>query len=129
MILGIGTDIVKISRLAEALEKFGPRYADRILAEEELAAFKQNAHPARFLAKRFAAKEAAVKALGTGFSQGISMRHVFVSHDHRGKPELNFSQVAADFCRSQGMKQSFLSISDEKDYAIAYVILTSGATI
>lgn len=124
MIFGIGTDIVAIARMEKALARHGERFAERILAEQERSAYAEAARPARFLAKRFAAKEAAAKAFGTGFSGGLSLQHIVISHDERGRPLLSFHDQAALFCRSQGIGQSYLSISDEHDYAIAFVTLT-----
>lgn len=126
MIFGIGTDIVAIARMEKALARHGERFAERILAESERAAYAEAAKPARFLAKRFAAKEAAAKALGTGFSGGISLHHITVDHDTLGRPLLSFHGQAISFCRERGVGEAHLSISDEHDYAIAHVILMRG---
>ncbi len=123
MIYGIGTDIVSIARIANALTRHGQRFAQRILAESEQQAFVEAARPEHFLAKRFAAKEAAAKAFGTGFSEGLSMSDIEVMHDARGRPLLHFSGRAQSLCLELGIGEHFLSISDEKDNAIAYVIL------
>jgi len=124
MIYGIGTDIVSIARIAGALQRYGARFARRILAESEQQAFAEAARPVHFLAKRFAAKEAAAKAFGTGFSDGLCMGDIAVTHDGRGRPLLSFSGRAESLCKELGIGEHFLSISDEKDNAIAYVILT-----
>ncbi|MBE0509238.1 MAG: holo-ACP synthase [Chromatiales bacterium] len=126
MIFGIGTDIVAIARMEKALARHGERFAERILAEQERAAYAEAARPARFLAKRFAAKEAAAKAFGTGFSAGLSLQHIVISHDARGRPLLSFHGQAEVFCRDQGVGEAHLSISDEQDYAIAFVTLMRG---
>ena len=123
MIVGIGTDIVKVSRMAESLDKHGARFAKRILADAEYEQFQQKSSPALFLAKRFAAKEAAVKALGTGFRDGISMHHIVVENDILGKPCLQFSDVAKTKIEEQQITHSHLSSADEQEYAIAYVVL------
>lgn len=123
MIYGIGTDIVSIARIASALQRHGERFAHRILAESEQPAFAEAARPEHFLAKRFAAKEAAAKAFGTGFSDGLCMSDIAVTHDSRGRPLLSFGGRAESLCRELGIGEHFLSISDEKDTAIAYVIL------
>lgn len=123
MIFGIGTDIVRISRMAENLDRYGERFAARILTEAEMAVFTGSAQQAQFLAKRFAAKEAAAKALGTGFRDGLSLRDISVSNDILGKPELMFSQRAQQNLEKQGVGSAHLSLSDEREYAIAYVIL------
>lgn len=123
MIFGIGTDIVSVGRIACALQRHGARFARRILADSEQQAFADAALPEHFLAKRFAAKEAAAKAFGTGFSDGLCMSDIAVTHDGRGRPLLHFSGRAESLCHELGIGEHFLSISDEKDNAIAYVIL------
>jgi len=123
MIYGIGTDIVAVARMARAQERHGDRFAARILAAAEMAAYRSTLHPARLLAKRFAAKEAAAKALGTGFSHGLSLHDISVEHDAAGKPLLHFSGRALELLEARNIGESFLSLADEHDYAVAYVIL------
>ncbi len=123
MIFGIGTDIVNILRVEESLLRYEQKFAAKILAASELKCFKDHVSPAHFLAKRFAAKEAAAKALGTGFRQGLYLKHIVVVSDEYGKPTLKFMGYANTLCEKLGVGESFVSLSDEKDYAIAYVIL------
>lgn len=123
MIHGIGTDIVAIARMEASLARFGDRFAQRILAKQEMQGFADSASPAGFLAKRFAAKEAAVKAMGTGFRDGISLSQIVVSNNDHGKPILSFSGRALEVCDCLGVGEAHLSLSDEKDYAIAFVTL------
>lgn len=123
MIYGIGTDIVAVARMVRALERHGERFAVRILAAAEMAAYRSAVHPARFLAKRFAAKEAAAKAIGTGFRHGLSLQDISVFNDEAGKPLLHFSGRALDLLEARGIGEGFLSLADEHDYAVAYVIL------
>lgn len=123
MIYGIGTDIVRIKRMQENIDKFGDKFAERILSIEELIEYHSYTEPSRLLAKRFAAKEAASKAMGTGFRQGISLKNIFVTHDDLGKPILNFADKAKEFLANNNIKESHVSISDEQEYAVAYVIL------
>lgn len=123
MIHGIGTDIVAIARMEASLARFGDKFAWRILASQELQAFADSASQASFLAKRFAAKEAAVKAMGTGFRDGISLGQIAVINDVHGKPILSFSGRALEVCDLLGIGERHLSLSDEKDYAIAFVTL------
>ncbi len=123
MIYGIGTDIVAIARIQAGMERFGDKYARRILAANELGSFEKSVKPAHYLAKRFAAKEAAVKAMGTGFRNGISLDQISVNNDLLGKPQLVFSGKAWEICQSLGIGESHLSLSDENDYAIAFVTL------
>lgn len=123
MIYGIGTDIVQVSRMEENLAKHGERFAERILAESELHRYQDQARPAQFLAKRFAAKEATAKAFGTGFRDGLSLRHIVVVNDENGRPMLEFSDMAEELARKFQIKQSHISLSDEPNYAVAFVIL------
>lgn len=123
MIFGIGTDIVRIARMAKALERFGERFAQRILTADELVEYRASAKPAYFLAKRFAAKEAAAKAMGLGFQKGLSLRHIAVMHDELGKPLLRFEGFAADFIAAHGIDEIHLSLADEEDHAVAFVTL------
>lgn len=124
MILGIGTDIVTVARLRRSLERHGDRLAERILTATELAEYARAAHPEAFLAKRFAVKEAAAKAFGTGFSGGLALSHIGVTHDPRGRPELVFRDRARELAERRGVGQTFVSISDEREHAVAFVILT-----
>ncbi len=125
MIVGIGTDLVHIPRMQTLLDKHGDRIAERILSEGEVAEFKLQLKPAAFLAKRFAAKEAAAKALGTGFRDGLSLRHIVVSNNQLGKPELSFEAVGQSLLETLNIGRCLLSLSDDQDYASAYVILES----
>lgn len=123
MIHGIGADIVHVPRIQTNLERFGARFSTRILSLSEHAEFAQSAHPAHFLAKRFAAKEAAVKALGTGFRGGIGFHDVEVGHDSLGRPLLHFHRQMEAACQQRGIHTAHLSLSDEIDYAMAFVVL------
>ncbi|WP_455366169.1 holo-ACP synthase [Kaarinaea lacus] len=123
MIYGIGTDIVQVSRFVDSLARHGDRFAERILAEPEFAIFSTHAQPAQFLAKRYAAKEAAAKAFGTGFRDGLSLRHIIVVNEANGRPTLQFVHAAQNLIERFNISSSYLSISDEKDYAVAFVVL------
>ena len=123
MIFGIGTDIVSVPRMESALQRHGDRFAERILAMSELEEYRQNGKPAHFLAKRFAAKEAAAKAFGTGFRDGLAMSEFVITHDELGKPVLQFTGKAEEYCTKHAIGESFLSISDEKEHAVAFVTL------
>jgi len=123
MIFGIGCDIVNISRIEEALVHHGESFAQRILTSDEFSQFQRSNQQFSFLAKRFAAKEAAAKALGTGFREGVSLKNIAVDHAEHGRPHLLFSGKAAELISTHNITRSHLSISDEKEYAIAYVIL------
>lgn len=125
MIRGIGTDIVEIARMRQALART-PRLPQRILTPEELEAFRKSTDPAVFLAKRFAAKEAAVKALGTGIGRGISWQHFTVRHDPLGRPLLDVSGAALALARQAGIEHWHLSCSDERTQVIAFVVAETG---
>lgn len=121
-IMGLGTDIVEIARIAKQLNK-SQRLAERVLTPTELSTFIHHKFPERFLAKRFAAKEAAVKALGTGIGNGVSFQDVEVVNLSSGQPTLVFSGEFANLCGLRGINSSFISISDEQRYAMASVVL------
>lgn len=123
MIFGIGTDIVAVERMSGIVRRHGDKFAARVLAASELDEYRAASDKARFLAKRFAAKEAAAKALGSGFSGGLSLRHIAVAHDARGKPLLQFVGYAAQLADRFGIGEAFVSIADEREYALAYVTL------
>ena len=123
MIFGIGIDMVEIRRIEDGLSRFGTRYAQRLLSASEFTEYSGHPRPAHFLARRFAAKEALVKAVGTGFRQGLFPRQISVQHDALGKPELRFSSQARTQLDRMGVSNSYLSIADERDYALAYVLL------
>ncbi len=124
-ICGLGTDIAEIERVEKALARTGEPFARRILTEFEFARFSETKQQAKFLAKRFAAKEAASKALGTGIAQGISFQDFNVSNDELGKPLMSLSGKALERAELLGAKHVHLSISDERHYAVATVILES----
>lgn len=123
MIIGIGTDLVKISRMQANLQRWGRRFAEKILSVEELHEFSEN--DAHFLAKRFASKEAAAKALGTGIRNGIYLRDIYISHTDLGQPQLCFRGEALETMKNKGINHSYVSLSDEMDYALAFVILSA----
>ncbi len=123
MIYGIGTDIVQVSRVESSLARFGERFARRVLAPSEWERYAQSARPAHFLAKRFAAKEAAAKAFGTGFRDGLRLRDIVVTNDALGRPGLAFSGRAQALFEEQGLSEGLVSISDEREYAVAFVTL------
>lgn len=123
MIYGIGTDIVEVARLEHSIEQFGDEFASRILAESEMQSYQHTKLKARFLAKRFAAKEAFSKALGTGIRGVVSFQNIAVSHDDLGKPMLVLAQELADLVQEKHITQMHVSISDEKNLAAAFVVL------
>ena len=123
MIYGIGVDIVEVVRIERAYAKWGQRFANKILGAKELEFFAKTKNPVRFLSMRFAAKEATSKALGTGFKLGVSPRQIEVQHHPSGKPSLVFSGNVALRIEREGIGASFVTMADERGYAIAHAIL------
>lgn len=122
-IIGIGTDIIEIFRIKNIVYNFKDKLAERILSVQELEKYKVNKNPIKFLAKRFAVKEAASKALGTGISYGIKFNQIELYNNNLGKPKLRFLKYALQKSKEMKCKSIFVSISDEKLYACALVIL------
>ena len=123
MIYGIGTDIIAVHRIERVFTQYGRRFAERILAPQELIEFDKHKMKTRFLAKRFAAKEAFSKAMGTGIRKPVTWCYIAVGHDARGKPVF---EPHADLQRcmgEMGIVGSHVSITDEQDTAVAFVIL------
>ena len=125
MIRGIGVDMAEIRRFDESFRRFGMRFPERILGAVELRDFARARNPARFLAMRFAAKEATSKALGTGFKQGIAPRQIHLVHSPSGKPNLAVEGEAARLFERQGIGASHISLTDEGGFVVAYVVLES----
>ncbi len=123
MIYGIGTDIVESSRIAHSLERFGERFARRILTDSEWLEFNQSSKPILFLASRFAAKEALSKAMGTGLRHPVNLTYITITHDSLGKPYFEFHPDLHQLINDKGIKQHHLSISDEINMACAFVVL------
>ena len=127
MIYGVGTDIIEIPRIAAALERFGERFARRILCEPELKRFATHRLPAAYLAKRFAAKEAFTKALGTGIHAPANWHGVWVANLRSGKPTLQFTAALQAMLDARGVGNAHLSLTDERGLASATVILEARA--
>lgn len=123
MIVGIGSDIAQVARFTRAVQRHGPRFAQRILGPDEHALWLHKSQPVAFLAKRFAAKEAFVKALGLGLRQGLQWCDIQVLNDTLGKPYLLLSGEAERLVKVAGVTASHVSLSDEAEYAVAFVVL------
>lgn len=123
MIFGIGTDIVEVARIAASIAQFGDDFAKRVLADSEMASYQESHIKARFLAKRFAAKEAFSKALGTGLRAPATFQNIAVSHDDLGKPILILSPELQAFLDAKTITSTHISVSDEKNLAAAFVVL------
>ncbi|EFP98079.1 holo-ACP synthase [Vibrio caribbeanicus] len=122
-IVGLGTDISEIQRIEKAASRNGDAFAQRILTQNEFLKYQVLKQKTRFLAKRFAAKEAAAKALGTGIACGVSFHDFEITNNELGKPELHLSNQAAVIANTINVRSVHLSISDERHYAVATVIL------
>jgi holo-[acyl-carrier protein] synthase len=128
MIFGIGTDIVEVARIEASISQFGDDFAKRILADSEFSSYEdliiKGGHiKARFLAKRFAAKEAFSKALGTGLRAPATFQNIAVGHNDLGKPILLLAPDLQAFMQAKNIAQTHISISDEKNLAAAFVVL------
>lgn len=127
MIYGVGTDIIEIPRIEAALSRFGERFAQRILCEPELRRFAAHRKPAAYLAKRFAAKEAFTKALGTGIHAPANWHGVWVINLRSGKPSLEYTPALRALLEARGVGRAHVSLTDERELASATVILESEA--
>ena len=123
MIYGVGTDIVNIERIGKILLKNREGFIKRVLTEHEQALFTNKADSAAFCAKRFAAKEAFSKALGTGIGRAVSFQDLTIRNNDNVKPHFIPSEKLRLYLLEKGVKQAHLSISDESQYAVAFVVL------
>ena len=126
MIYGVGTDLIEIKRVERVLARFGERFARRILCESELKRFRAHRQPVAYLAKRFAAKEAFTKALGTGIHAPANWHGVWVVNLRSGKPEFEFSNELKLLLKEKKIQHAHLSLTDEREIAAATVILECG---
>jgi holo-[acyl-carrier protein] synthase len=122
VIHGVGTDVVQVSRMEAVWKRHGEAFARRILMPQELQGFAHTKNPVRFLAMRFAAKEAIVKAMGTGFRHGVWVRDVGMVPDFRGKPCVIFSPRGMVVCRQLGVGEAHVSLTDEAGLVVAMAV-------
>jgi holo-[acyl-carrier protein] synthase len=125
MILGTGTDLMEIARMAQSIERFGDRFVQRVFTPSEIAYCQRKKNAAESFAARFAAKEAGAKALGTGISQGVSWLELEVAREASGKPLLQLTGRAAERARVLGVNHISLSLTHSRDLALAVVIMES----
>lgn len=123
MIFGIGTDVVRLDRVEATLDRFGEHFVRRLLLPEEEAQYRHHRRKARFLAMRFAGKEAVVKALGTGFRHGMWIRDVGIVQDPRGKPAIVYSARGRALCAQMGVGEGHVSLTDEAGLVVAFAVL------
>ena len=121
--IAIGTDIVRIGRIEEVVGRQGERFVKRILRPEEMHEYQSHREPDRLLAKRFAAKEAVAKCLGTGIGRGVSWQDILIHHDNNGAPLVTLSGGAREVAQRLGSETVLLSLSDEDAYVIAFAAL------
>ena len=125
MIVGTGIDIAEVDRIAASIERFGRRFLERVFTPEEIRYCESKANKAERYAGRFAAKEAAMKALGTGWNHGVRWRDCEVARMPGGRPTIHFHGKAAEFAAKLGANHAALSLSHTQEQAIAHVILES----
>ncbi|MDH5620852.1 MAG: holo-ACP synthase [Gammaproteobacteria bacterium] len=123
MIYGIGTDIVEMSRMESTWARFGEHFARRILMDEEMELFRRTLQPARFLAMRFAGKEATVKAMGTGFAHGVWLRDVGITNSPWGRPEVIWSERGQRVCNELGIGKGHVSLTDDAGLVMAFAVV------
>ena len=123
MIFGVGTDIVEYARVQAIWDRFGEHFANRILMEEEMVLFRRAKDPVRFLAMRFAGKEAAVKAMGTGFAYGVWLRDVGITNNDWGRPLIIWSERGQRVCDRLGIGKGHVSLTDDAGLIMAFAVV------
>ncbi|MEH6581919.1 MAG: holo-ACP synthase [Halioglobus sp.] len=121
--IALGTDILKIERIEDVVNRLGDRFVNRILTAAERGEYDESRQGIRLLAKRFAAKEAVAKALGTGIGRGVSWQDIQIEHDANGAPLVKLTGGAEAVAIEKGASSVLLSLSDETDYVVAFAAL------
>lgn len=124
-VVGIGTDIIEINRIGEMSEKMREKLAIRVLTPTEYKRYQSIKQPERYLAKRWAAKEAVSKALGTGIANGVSFQHIEIESLASGQPNVLLTDKALELAKQMGASNWHISLSDEVNYATAFVVLSN----
>jgi holo-[acyl-carrier protein] synthase len=128
MIFGVGTDIVELSRIQSTYDRFGDHFVQRLLMPEELEMFARSKSPVRFLAMRFAGKEATVKAMGTGFAHGVWLRDVGILSNKWGRPLVIWSERGQRVCERLGIGSGHVSLTDDAGLVVAFSVVESADT-
>ncbi len=123
MIFGVGTDIVELSRIQATYERFGEHFVRRILMQQEIDLFRRSKQPVRFLAIRFAGKEATVKAMGTGFAHGVWLRDVGILNNDWGRPVVTWSERGLRVCDRLGIGAGHVSLTDDGGLVVAFAVV------
>jgi holo-[acyl-carrier protein] synthase len=122
-VIAVGTDILKIERIEAVVERLGDKFVQRILTPVECEEYAASNQPNRLLAKRFAAKEAVAKALGTGIGRGVSWQDIQLVHNEQGAPQIILSGGARRAAQARGADRVEISLADEADYVVAFAVL------
>jgi len=123
MVIGVGTDLIEIARIAQSTARFGERFLQRVFTAREIEFCQRKKHAAESFAARFAAKEAGAKALGTGISQGVSWLELEVTREPGERPRLQLAGRAAERARDIGVAKVSLSLTHSRDIALAVVVM------
>ncbi len=121
--IAVGTDILMVARIEDVVARLGDRFVRRILTPQEQTEYQASKQPIRLLAKRFAAKEAIAKSLGTGIGRGVSWQDIQIEHDTNGAPLVRLSGGAQSAALERGGVRVVLSLADEMDYVVAFAVL------
>lgn len=127
MIFGVGTDIVEFARIQATYDRFGEHFVQRILMPEEIELFRRSKQPERFLAMRFAGKEATVKAMGTGFRNGMWVRDVGILNNDWGRPIIIWSERGKGVCDKLGIGSGHVSLTDDAGLVLAFAVVETAA--
>ncbi|MEQ8204708.1 MAG: holo-ACP synthase [Woeseia sp.] len=127
MIFGVGTDLVELSRIRQTYERFGDHFVERLLMDEERALFDRARDKGRFLAMRFAGKEAAVKAMGTGFAHGVWIRDVGIVNNEWGRPLIIWSERGRGVCKKLGNGEGHVSLTDDAGLIMAFAVVMNAS--
>jgi holo-[acyl-carrier protein] synthase len=128
MIYGIGVDVLQLARIERCYQRFGEHFVERLLMPAERAQLARTRRPERFLAMRFAAKEAVVKAMGTGFAHGVWIRDIGIVQDKWGKPEIVYSARGERVRRRLGVGAGHVTLTDEAGLIVAVAVLSAAPT-